>query len=75
MYVYLLTQILVEFIMPTTLQESSKKKVIKLVPLNPNVLLAEKDGIKRSLFRNDDKLLIKVMLEEFKEILRTDQQL
>jgi hypothetical protein len=40
--------------------------------MNPDVSLAEKDVLKRSLFRNDDKLLIKVMSEEFKEILRTD---
>ncbi len=49
-----------------------KKIVIKLVPLNPNVLLAEKDGIKRSLFRNDDILLNIVKSEEFQEILLTD---
>ncbi len=59
--------------MPTTLQEISKKNnVIKLVPLNPNVSLAEKDVIKRSLFRNDDKLLNIVKSEEFQEILLTD---
>ena len=59
--------------MPTTFQEIMKKyNVIKLVPLNPNVLLAEKDVIKRSLFRNDDKLLNIVKSEEFQEILLTD---
>jgi hypothetical protein len=41
--------------------------------MNPDVSLAEKDVLKRSLFRNDDKLLIKVMSEEFQAILRTDQ--
>ncbi len=51
---------------------NSKKKVIKLVPMNPDVSLAEKDVLKRSLFRSDDKLLTKVMSEEFQEILRTD---
>jgi len=50
-----------------------KKNVIKLVPMNPNVSLAEKDVLKRSLFRNDDKLLTKVMPEEFQEILCTDR--
>ncbi len=49
-----------------------KNNVIKLVPLNPNVLLAEKDGIKRSLFRNDDILLNIVKSKEFQEILLTD---
>jgi len=49
-----------------------KKNVIKLVPMNPDVSLVEKDVLKRSLFRNDDKLLTKVMSEEFQEILRTD---
>jgi hypothetical protein len=59
--------------LPKTLQEILKKKnVIKLVPLNPNVLLAEKDVLKRSLFRNDNKLLNKVKSEEFQEILLTD---
>ena len=73
MYVYLLTQILVEFIMPTTLQEPIKKRnIIQLVPLNPNVLLAEKDVLKRPLFRNDDILLNKVRSEEFQDLLITD---
>ncbi len=45
---------------------------MKLVPMNPDVSLAEKDVLKRSLFRNDDKLLTKVQSEEFQEILRTD---
>ncbi len=58
--------------MPTTLQEISKKKNIKLIPLNPNVSLAEKDVIKRPLFRNDDKLLNIVKSDEFQEILLTD---
>ncbi len=49
-----------------------KNNVIKLVPLNPNVSLAEKDGIKRSLFRNDDILLNIVKSKEFQEILLTD---
>ena len=49
-----------------------KRNVIKLVPMNPDVSLAEKDLLKRSLFRNDDKLLTKVQSEEFQEILRTD---
>jgi hypothetical protein len=40
--------------------------------MNPDVSLAEKDVLKRPLFRDDDKLLIKVKSEEFQEILRTD---
>ncbi len=40
--------------------------------MNPDVSLAEKDVLKRSLFRSDDKLLTKVSSEEFQEILRTD---
>jgi hypothetical protein len=51
---------------------SKKRNVIKLVPMNPDVSLAEKDVLKRSLFRNDDKLLTKVSSEEFQEILHTD---
>ncbi len=46
MFIYLL-KYWVEFILPTTLQESSKKKnVIKLVPMNQDVSLAEKDVLK-----------------------------
>ena len=41
------------------------KKNIKLVPMNPDVSLAEKDVLKRPLFRDDDKLLTRVMSEEF----------
>ena len=40
--------------------------------MNPDVSLAETDVLKRSLFRNDNKLLNKVTSEEFQEILRTD---
>ncbi len=40
--------------------------------MNPDVSLAEKDVLKRSLFRNDDKLLTKVQSEEFQEILCRD---
>ena len=51
---------------------SKKRNVIKLVPMNPDVSLAEKDVLVRSLFRNDDKLMTKVRSEEFQEILCTD---
>jgi hypothetical protein len=62
-----------EFILPETLQEPIKKRnIVKLVPLNPNVLLAEKDVLKRPLFRNDDILLNKVRSEEFQNLLLTD---
>jgi len=40
--------------------------------MNPEVSLAEKDLLKRSLFRSDNKLLTKVSSEEIQEILRTD---
>ena len=40
--------------------------------MHPDVSLAEKDVLKRSLFRNDNKLLTKVTSEEFQEILCTD---
>ena len=40
--------------------------------MNPDVSLAEKDELVRSLFRNDNKLLTKVRSEEFQEILHTD---
>ena len=53
-------------------QETKKKNVIKLVPMNPDVSLAEKDVLRRPLFRDDDKLLTKVKSEEFQELLCTD---
>ncbi len=40
--------------------------------MNPDVSLAEKDELKRPLFRDDNKLLTRVMSEEFQDILRTD---
>jgi hypothetical protein len=59
--------------LPETLQEPIKKwNIIKLVPLNPNVLLVKKDVLKRPLFRNDDILLNKVRSEEFQDLLLTD---
>ena len=71
MYIYLLKYWL-NLLCLQLYRKLQKKNVIKLVPMNPDVSLAEKDVLKRPLFRNDDKLLIKVMSEEFKEILRTD---
>ena len=60
--------------LPTILQEGvpKKKNVLKLVPLNPNVSLAETDVLKKPLFRVDNKLLETVMSHEFQEILQTD---
>jgi len=49
-----------------------KRNVIKLVPMNPDVSLAEKDVLKRYLFKDDDILFTKVRSKEFQEILRTD---
>ena len=40
--------------------------------MNPDVSLAEKDVLKRYLFKDDDMLLTKVQSDEFQEILRTD---
>ena len=40
--------------------------------MNPDVSLAEKDVLKRYLFKDDDMLLTKVQSEEFQEILHTD---
>jgi hypothetical protein len=51
-----------------------KWNVINLVPLNPNVTLAEKDGLKRLLFQNDDLLLTTVTSKKFQDLLLTDQQ-
>ena len=45
---------------------------MKLFPMHPFVSLAEKDVLKRPLFRDDDKLLTQVKSEEFQELLRTD---
>jgi len=49
-----------------------KRNVIKLVPMNPDVSLAEKDVLKRYLFKDDDMLFTKVRSKEFQEKLRTD---
>jgi hypothetical protein len=46
--------------------------IINLVPLNPNVTLAEKDGLKRPLFQNDDLLLTTVTSKKFQDLLLTD---
>ena len=51
-----------------------KRNIISLVPLNPNVTLAEKDGLKRPLFQNDDLLLTTVTSKKFQDLLLTDQQ-
>ncbi len=40
--------------------------------MNPDVSLAEKDVLKRYLFKDDDMLFTKVQSYEFQEILRTD---
>ena len=40
--------------------------------MNPDVSLAEKDVLKRPLFRDDNKLFARVMSEEFQDILHTD---
>ncbi len=49
-----------------------KRNIISLVPLNPNVTLAEKDGSKRPLFQNDDHLLTTVTSKKFQDLLLTD---
>ena len=60
-------------ILPITFQGKHKKPdIISLVPLNPNVTLAEKDGLKRPLFRNDDLLLTTVTSKKFQDLLLTD---
>ena len=55
-----------------TQMAGKKRNVIKLVPMNPDVSLAEKDVLKRYLFKDDDVLFTKVQSTEFQEILRTD---
>ena len=49
-----------------------KRNIINLVPLNPNVTLAEKDGLKRPLFQNDDLLLTTVTSKKFQDLVLTD---
>ncbi len=49
-----------------------KRNIISLVPLNPNVTLAEQDGLKRPLFQNDDLLLTTVTSKKFQDLLLTD---
>ena len=65
-YVYFFTQILRCIYFAYNFTGNFKKKnIIKLVPMNPDVSLAEKDVLKRPLFRDDNKLLTRVMPEEF----------
>jgi hypothetical protein len=49
-----------------------ERNKINLAPLNPNVTLAEKDGLKRPLFQNDDLLLTTVTRKKFQDLLLTD---
>jgi len=50
----------------------TKRNTIHLIPLNPNVTLAENDGLQRPLFRNDDILLETVNSKKFQDLLLTD---
>lgn len=72
LYFYSNIYIWIYFANNVTQETTKKKNVIKLVPMNPDVSLAEKDVLMRPLFRDDDKLLTKVKSEEFQELLRTD---
>jgi hypothetical protein len=46
--------------------------MINLVPLNPNVTLAEDDGLFGPLFPKDDLLLTTVKSKNFQDLLLTD---
>ncbi len=47
------------------MEKMKKWNIINLVPLNPNVTLAEKNGLKIPLFQNDDLLLTTVTSKKF----------
>ncbi len=49
-----------------------QNKLINLVPLNPNVMLAVNDELKKRLFPKDDTLLDTVTSKEFQDLLLTD---
>jgi hypothetical protein len=59
-------------ILTITFQGTHKKKLINLVPLNPNVTLAVNNELKRPLFPKDDTLLDTVAGKEFQDLLLTD---
>ena len=46
--------------------------LVKLTPLNPNILLANEDSIQRALFPKDNTLKIIVNSAKFKKLLVTD---
>jgi hypothetical protein len=50
----------------------TKWNTIHLIPLNPNVTLTEKDGLKRPLFIHDDLCFKTVTSKPFKDLLLTD---
>jgi hypothetical protein len=52
--------------------KNEKRNIINLVPLNPNVTLADIDGLSRPLFQKDDLLLTTVKSKEFQDLLITD---
>ncbi len=52
--------------------KGGKRNIINLVPLNPNVTLADIDGLSRPLFPKDDLLLTTVKSKEFQDLLITD---
>ena len=53
-------------------EKMSKQNTIHLIPLNPNMTLAENNELKRPLFRSDDILLETVKSEKFQDLLLTD---
>ena len=60
-------------ILTITFQGKTKKRNrINLVPLNPNVMLADIDGLCRPLFPKDDLLLTTVKSKNFQDLLLTD---
>jgi hypothetical protein len=52
--------------------ENEKRNMINLLPLNPNVTLAEKDRLSRPLFPKDDLLLTTVESKNYQDLLLTD---
>ncbi len=61
-------------ILTITFQGTPPPKKLNLVPLNPNVMLAVNDELKRPLFPKDDTLLDTVTSKEFQDLLFTDTQ-
>ncbi len=72
MFILISNDLTCSMILTITFQGTHKKKLINLVPLNPNVTQAVNNELKRPLFPKDDTLLDTVTSKEFQDLLLMD---